>query len=784
MAVSARRLVRRLLPSRAAVESVTPQVRVVPPIPVIVGGPDLQGGLAAEASGYLERAWALLRGLPRETWAVQAADAYARSGLTVDPESARRELRALAADAPSYVPADAWLALCSRVFGYGDQELARELWARLDESVGTPARDGVDKFVVQSRDWLRSWVAASNESPDAPAAPAGTVSYAVVDYGHPGRARASANIGDHVQTVASLGHVLKHQDLTFTGEPGLVDLADRLAARVRPDRVRHGVSGTVQLMTLERDASMYQEIPPDTWMLGFGWYMHPIFGMRYGFPFHKNLRPLFVSFHINQREMLTPEAIDYLKQYAPIGCRDHTTVDVLLSAGVPAFFSGCLTTTVTTLFPDLPTPPPEDALTGYVDVDSSKVPIGSPLYRQSADVVRFTPFVRNMDIAVEMLDRYRSNHRAMVTSRLHAYLPGRSVGIDIDFRPGNLADPRFVGLHPLDDEQFATIRDGIDALLEPVLGLALSGAPVDEVYAKWRELTEPLVARARARLEAPAAAEPLRTTLPAAVAERAVRTPAAVPADAVHAVVHLRKGQRPLLRRLVASIARHTSAPVHVWVLHRGLDLRVDELARRGVTLADVDLTGLGDDLVRPDGTKVPAGELDRLVAPALLSDVGRYVVLPPNGVLAEDLAGLAATELDGRLLAAPSALGTTTMVSGFHVVHAAARRLGETKVADRADRAAELRRTVHQRHAFDFAAFDVDVLVVDAAQARERDLLPTLASGIERFGLTYRGALHAEIGPERVVLPERWNVIPERSAVTDPALVRLAPDHDSRSKA
>jgi hypothetical protein len=69
-----------------------------------------------------------------------------------------------------------------------------------------------------------------------------------------------------------------------------------------------------------------------------------------------------------------------------------------------------------------------------------------------------------------------------------------------------------------------------------------------------------------------------------------------------------------------------------------------------------------------------------------------------------------------------------------------------------------------------------MDVLVLDAAEFRSRGLVTDLASYVERFGLTYRAALHAALGPDRAVLPERWNVIPERSAETDPALVRLAP--------
>ena len=120
-------------------------------------------------------------------------------------------------------------------------------------------------------------------------------------------------------------------------------------------------------MAVDRDASMYNEVPEDTWTLAFGWYMHALFGVRYGFPFHKNLQPIFVSFHCNKRGLLTPEAIEYLRAHGPIGCRDWTTVDILLSVDVPAFFSGCMTTTVNTVFPDLVGAFPAAAPIAYVD---------------------------------------------------------------------------------------------------------------------------------------------------------------------------------------------------------------------------------------------------------------------------------------------------------------------------------------------------------------------------------------------------------------------------------
>lgn len=59
--------------------------------------------------------------------------------------------------------------------------------------------------------------------------------------------------------------------------------------------------------------------------------------------------PHFVSFHINSSaagRMLSPHGIDYLRRHSPIGCRDHHTVGLLREKGVEAYFSGCLTLTL------------------------------------------------------------------------------------------------------------------------------------------------------------------------------------------------------------------------------------------------------------------------------------------------------------------------------------------------------------------------------------------------------------------------------------------------------
>jgi hypothetical protein len=62
-----------------------------------------------------------------------------------------------------------------------------------------------------------------------------------------------------------------------------------------------------------------------------------------------NINPLFVSFHLNSDayELLeNKSSVEYLKKNEPIGCRDLTTMNLLIDKGIKAYFTGCLTLTL------------------------------------------------------------------------------------------------------------------------------------------------------------------------------------------------------------------------------------------------------------------------------------------------------------------------------------------------------------------------------------------------------------------------------------------------------
>lgn len=728
----------------------------------------LCSGVVAFHRDYLELAWQHLSVTTPALWSRHAVSEYVRAGVDQDLDTVLAEVRRLVQDPPGHMNVRRWMDVLEPVFGAGQMELAEEVFAVLDETMARQPK--VKEKVAVRRDWMRRWIDRSPDSPTAPRTDA-DVSFAIMDYDHPGRSRASANIGDHVQTLASLGHLVRHQDLEYAGPQELVDLVTQLRGRVRPEARRSGHSATVQVQTVDRDASMYNEVPENTWALAFGWYMHALFGVRFGFPFHKNLQPIFVSFHCNKRALLTPEVIEYLRENGPIGCRDWTTVDILLSVDVPAFFSGCLTTTVNTVFPDLVGAFPGSAPVAYVD-SPDDAPPGAVTYKHSSDSVRFRSFTGNMFKAIDLLETYRRDHSAIVTSRLHCYLPMRSLGAQVDFRPKNRSDIRFAGLIDITDEEFEAIRTGINERLETVFEAILGGGSREEVYALWRELCAPDVEVARRRLAAPAVAT--STTDLGDEVRRAVssgRTVGPRPEDPVHVVVRVDEARPQALNVLVESLAATSSRPLHLWLLDRtdqGVDLA--EVRRRAPDSALTVLStgGLGADLrgISASGLRRVRADLQVLMLAELLPDVDRVVVLPQASLVEGDVAELADLDLGGHALAAPDVAGRTG-ASGFAVIHGAGNRL-----STRTTMATELRRQAHARHTFDFTAFDTDVLVLDLERLRKDSVATESVRLVEEFGLDAREALHFLAGPGRAVVPVRWHVVPTRNHHADPALL------------
>ena len=279
----------------------------------------------------------------------------------------------------------------------------------------------------------------------------------------------------------------------------------------------------MHLVELDRDFTSACEVPDTTWMFAFGWHMHPLYDLRYDFPYHPNIRPVFVSFHLNRLDMLSEEAKDYLRRYGPVGCRDWTTVYLLLSAGIDAFFTGCLTTTVDAVFPTREDVYSGGGAVGLIDVPavsaSRRIP-GAKLYSHQSDEYRNLSVTDGIHLAHDLLGTYQKDLDRAITKRLHGYLPLTSLGVPVDFTFGAKGDVRLAGLTGLlpGDARLSEMRTTLRGLIATVFQSVLSGADEDKVYALWRDVTREAVAEARSRFEAPIVVPPTTTDVAAAVA--------------------------------------------------------------------------------------------------------------------------------------------------------------------------------------------------------------------------------------------------------------------------
>lgn len=723
-------------------------------------------GVVAFHRRFLDLAWERLEGLPQLLWAEHAAREYVRTGLRTDPERTLAEIAELAARRPEQLPAGTWLALIGPLLAIGNPSAARPVLAILDDL----ATDRDDAKLRERVEGLRPWVEADLDASVSPRHEGPT--FAVLDYMRPGVGEGSQNIGDHIQSIAALSHLVRHQGATLTGDPELVELLTHLRERTRPELRLDDVEAEVEVVAVQRDASMYQPVPEGTWTLCFGWYMHPISGYRYGFPLNAALRPIFVSFHCNERALLTEPVVEYLKRYGPVGCRDWTTVYLLLSMGVPAFFSGCLTTTIGTVFPDRPAGAPSDLGVGYVDVRAADLPEGATQYRQGLPEVRGRSFAANCFVALDRLETYR-RHERVVTSRLHCYLPLRSLGEPVDFRPGNHSDPRFNGLIGIDDAAFGAMRAGLLGKLEKVFAAILAGDSEDSVYALWHELTAADVAAAEASARSHAEPPAPSAEVTAAIADtvRAVADPDErdrPQPGAVHAAVVLRPGQGPRLRTMIASLTAHTARPLHLSVLADGPRPKLRQELAEACPSVSIDwlTTSAPEDAdggVQDSGSSLTARAA--LLLAELLPDVDRVVVLPAESVVTADVGALADLDLDGHLFAAPTVVGPDRS-SGFAVVHKAAERLNV-----RTDLSAELLRTAYAAHAFDFDAFTTEVLVLDLARMRAAGFAERAFAAAMEYSLDEREVLHYLAGPDRAVVPPAWSHVPTQATASDPGL-------------
>ncbi len=155
------------------------------------------------------------------------------------------------------------------------------------------------------------------------------------------------------------------------------------------------------------------------------------------FPPSEDIDPLCISMHFAEccrKKILTKKTKEWFKEHGPVGCRDMDTRDWLLSNGVDAYFSGCLTLTLN----ENPKLRENSIWGGYIlcvdvsneVVETVKKRTNRPVYVIGKNI--FSSFYAKDRLEISKMYLYLYHQAAaVVTGNMHASMPSLAVNTPV-----------------------------------------------------------------------------------------------------------------------------------------------------------------------------------------------------------------------------------------------------------------------------------------------------------------------------------------------------------------
>jgi hypothetical protein len=180
----------------------------------------------------------------------------------------------------------------------------------------------------------------------------------------------------------------------------------------------------------ERDHLSTFQHNKKTILITNGWFAH---SPETALPASDKILPVFFGFHLTKdknaaERLLTPNAIEYLKRHAPIGCRDRGTQRLLESKGIQTFYSKCLTQT-------FPKRTKEPNVGKVMVVDAKYVPIPLKIRRKAEFITQICTDIYDncakREMARSLLEYYKENASLVITTRIHCAMPCVAMGIPV-----------------------------------------------------------------------------------------------------------------------------------------------------------------------------------------------------------------------------------------------------------------------------------------------------------------------------------------------------------------
>lgn len=492
-----------------------------------------------------------------------------------------------------------------------------------------------------------------------------------------------------------------------------------------------------------RDHTSWPALPDRLWTVAAGRFPTSPFDVRPEFPFASSLEPLFLGFSVVGAPELDDPSVAYLRSKEPIGCSDVASVLILCKAGVKAFYSGRIESTLAETMPSL-----------------SRL---DPAAVRGAGSAERDHLARAIDEVTALADGTGRIRTSTVATLVAARALGRPVAF-VGQRPGHarLDGPvhRREGVPP---EPELALRM-VESVVEAFRAVA-AGEPPDAVRAAWARCWAADVRAAEELWQQPSVGPPL-TDAPLEAAAR-IRSagrhygPRLTDPDAVEVSLATDQNLVDQLPVTLEGIVRNTSRPLRISILTRGVGTDVERrlaAAHPGVGLSffPCDTVDHGGRLIK----HITASTMDRLLLPEILDGAARTVYIDIDALVLDDIGQLFDWDLAGAPVAARASERSVQSIAV------------NVSSSLEPDLARELRDTVLPRAGHHLQGINAGVLVLDLERMRGDDFCRTYVPWVSRFHLNDQEVLEFYAGDELSVLPERWNAWPYKETVDDPAVL------------
>lgn len=726
-------------------------------------------GTMLSAFGLYESAYHYFHEAGDEKAKTYAPFEYFESVFFVDLKKGLSELKDYLAKNRETLPLDTRLPLMKVLAKYSQVELLREETNILiADTKSIASLTDADKELVE---WFNTQL--NHNEPEVKSLPE-TINIAVMDYKLLDKSRTSRNRGDFVQTLAALSNLLRFQNIDYVGNTKLSNYLNSLKKHIQPHRQITSHAAKVQPIAIDRDFSSGREYPENTWLISNGWFMHRNFKGPVDFPYPKNVLPLMISFHIQDPDVLTEDVVKELKRIEPIGCRDWTTLYRLRDFGIKAFFSGCVTTTVGQVLPPATGTKKKKLAQVETKIDERKY-LGWQVdqFIQVGEQVRAFDLVEGIEDARAMLEEY-VDYREVATSRLHCYLPARSMGLPVDFKPKNLADVRFEGLINLDETAFNKIRNGIEDKLEVTLKAILEGKNEKEVRKLWAEICQAEVEFADKYATTYSKVTPSNIDVPKAVAalEASKITVGNNPRgkNVVETALALDQNLEKMIPVVLQSLVDHTSREINAHVMTRGLGKEFRD--RMGKLFPEINFTFYNFDEVNYGNdiallSHISVSTMDRLFLPEMLKNLDKVLYLDIDILIQGDVGELYDLNLGENVFAGKR----TRLKTWANMI----RPITRATLHFAPEKAWDIRKRLHDKADLTSRTFNAGILVLNLELMRKENFTAEHMYLVEQCRMNDQDVFNIYSRDRVLEIDSEWNHVPSQDFNTKPKIIHWA---------